>query len=304
MRNALLHMQPIMLRGAGLIGSQVAEKLARKNVPVIIISRNPSRFKTREGFTVIDRADTLAQVTALEQVSAVINLEGKSIAAGIWTKKLKHEILKSRIESVSHLQSLVRKANNPNLKILQASATGYYGDRGSEIMTEAKEPGTGYLSDTCVEWESAAIKAFKADQLATFRISPVLSNEAGVFTVWRRVFRAFLGGRFGSGEQYFSWIHEHDMAELLVHYALNFKPGVVNATAPEPVKNAYLTEVLAAQFKRSAIMHVPQFILSLMPGDFGREMLLASVRAVPKKALADGFEFRFQKFDEAVADLA
>ncbi len=293
-----------MIRGAGLIGSQVAEKLARKNIPVIIISRNPARFRPREGFTVIERSDLTAQVTALEQVSAVINLEGKSIAAGIWTKKLKQEILKSRIESVGHLQALVKKANNPQLKILQASATGYYGDRGTDILTETSEPGSGYLSDTCVEWESAAIKAFKSEQLATFRIAPVLSNQAGVFAVWRRVFRSFLGGRFGNGQQYFSWIHEHDMAELLVHYALNFKPGVVNATAPEPVTNAKLTEVLAAQFKRHAILHVPQFILAHMPGDFGREMLLASVRAVPKRALADGFEFRFAKFAEAVEDLA
>lgn len=297
-------MQPIMLRGVGLIGGQVAEKLARKGIPVIIVSRSPGRFKPREGFTVIDRADALAQVTALEQVSAVINLEGKSIAAGIWTKKLKQEIVKSRLESVAHLAGLVKKANNPKLRILQASATGYYGDRGAEILTEAAEPGSGYLSDTCVEWESAAIKAFRPEQLATFRIAPVLSNQAGVFAVWRRVFRAFLGGRFGSGEQYFSWIHEHDMAELLVHYALGFKPGVINATAPEPVKNAYLTEVLAAQFRRTAILHVPQFILSHIPGDFGREMLLASVRAVPKRALAEGFEFRFQKFAEAVEDLA
>lgn len=297
-------MQPIMLRGVGLIGTQVAEKLSRKGFPVIIISRNPGRFRPRPGFTVIDRNDALAQVTALEQVSAVINLEGKSIAAGIWTKKLKQEIVRSRLESVAHLAGLVKKANNPNLKILQASATGYYGDRGAEILTEASEPGTGYLSDTCVEWESAAIKAFKPDQLATFRIAPVLSNQAGVFAVWRRVFRAFLGGRFGNGEQYFSWIHEHDMAELLVHYAQGFKPGVVNATAPEPVKNAYLTEVLASQFRRTAILHVPQFILSHMPGDFGREMLLASVRAVPKRALAEGFEYRFQKFAEAVEDLA
>ena len=84
-------------------------------------------------------------MTALEQVSAVINLEGKSIAAGIWTKKLKQEILKSRIESVGHLQALVKKANNPQLKILQASATGYYGDRGTDILTETSEPGSGYL---------------------------------------------------------------------------------------------------------------------------------------------------------------
>ena len=176
-------MQPIMLRGAGLIGSQVAEKLARKNIPVVIISRNPSRFRPREGFTVIDRADALAQVTALEQVSGVINLEVKSIAAGIWTKKVKQEILKSRVESVAHLQALVKKANNPQLKILQASATGYYGDRGAEILTEATEPGTGYLSDTCVEWESAAIKAFKPEQHARFLIAPALSNRPEGFTV-------------------------------------------------------------------------------------------------------------------------
>ncbi len=297
-------MQPIIIRGAGLIGSLVAEKLSRKKIPVIVISRNPQRFGSRTGFTVLNRADIEAQVKAAGEAAAIINLEGKSIASGIWTKKLKKEILASRKESVAHLATVVQRAANPDLVILQASATGYYGDRKAEILTEAADPGHGFLADTCVEWESAALKAFKKEKLAIFRIAPVLSNDAGVFTVWRRFFRAFLGGRFGKGEQYFSWIHEHDMADLLVHYVERFSPGIINATAPEPVTNAHLTQVLAEKFKRHAIFHVPEFVLKSIPGDFGREMLLASVRAVPKRALADGYNFRFERFADAAEDLS
>lgn len=293
-----------MIRGAGLIGSLVAEKLIRKQIPVIIVSRNPGRFAPRTKTTVLDRADTSGQVEALKAAAAVINLEGKSIAAGIWTKKLKREIVASRKDSVAHLAAIVTLAANPNLAVLQASATGYYGDRGGDILAENADPGSGFLADTCVEWETAALKAFKKDQLAIFRIAPVLSNRAGVFTVWRRAFRAFMGGRFGKGEQYFSWIHEHDMANLLVYYTEHFSPGTINATAPEPVTNAHLTQVLADKFRRSALFNVPEFVLKAIPGDFGREMLLASVRAVPKRALADGFTFSFERFAEAAEDLS
>lgn len=296
-------MKPVIIRGVGLIGTLVAERLIRRKIPVIVVSRNPQRFGGNSGFRIIHRADIGAQVEAVNEAQAVINLEGKNIAAGIWTKKLKNEIMASRRESVAQLAEVVSKADNPALRILQASATGYYGDRGHEILTETSDPGQGFLADTCVEWESAAMKAFKKERLAIFRIAPVLSNKAGVFAVWRRFFRAFLGGRFGKGDQYFSWIHEFDMAEMLVHYAEHFNPGTVNATAPEPVTNSHLTDVLAEKFKRHAIFHVPEFVLKSLPGDFGREMLLASVRAVPKRAIADGFNFRFERFAEAVEDL-
>lgn len=296
-------MKPVLIRGAGLIGQLVAEKLIRKSIPVIIVSRNPQRFGGKTGFTVLNRADIPGQIEAAKNASAIINLEGKNIA-GVWTKKIKTEIMASRKESVAHLAGIVSKAANPDLNILQASATGYYGDRGADILTETSDPGQGFLADTCVEWESAALKSFRKERLAIFRIAPVLSNKAGVFTVWRRFFRAFLGGRFGKGDQYFSWIHEYDMAEMLVHYAEHFNPGVINATAPEPVTNAALTQILAEKFKRHAIFHVPEFVLKNLPGDFGREMLLASVRAVPKRALADGFSFRFDRFADAAEDLS
>lgn len=297
-------MKAVMIRGAGMIGSLVAEKLVQQGVPVVIVSRNPGRFAASSGMRIIDRADKVAQAEVLRDTSAVVNLEGKSIASGIWTPKVKKEILASRVESVKLLADVVRQARNPELRILQASATGYYGDRGQEILTEAADPGKGFLADTCVEWENAALRSFEKEQLALLRIAPVLSNTAGVFTVWRKVFRAFLGGQFGSGEQFFSWIHEHDMMRMVLHYLEKFTPGVINATAPEPVTNAQLTDELAHAFRRHAVLHVPKFLLKNLPGDFGSEMLLASVRAVPKRALADGFTFTFEKFANAASDLA
>lgn len=297
-------MAAVMIRGVGLIGSLVAEKLIGRGHQVYIVSRTPMRFGNKPAQTVIARDDIEAQRTALEACGAVINLEGKNIAAGVWTRKLKREILQSRLDSVSHLGNIIQRVENPGLRILQASATGYYGDRGDEILTEDADPGAGFLADTCVEWENAARKNYPKDRFALLRIAPVLSNKAGVFLVWRRIFRSFLGGRLGQGTQYLSWIHEHDMAEMLIFYALNFRPGVVNATAPGPVTNAQLTEVIAASLHRPAIFSVPQFVLSALPGDFGKEMLLHSVRAVPRRALADGFEFRFAGFREAVSDLS
>ncbi len=297
-------MAAVMIRGVGLIGSLVSDKLINRGHSVIIVSRNPARFTGRPGQTVIGREDIEAQRKALETCQAVINLEGKNIASGVWTRRLKQEILTSRVDSVAHLGNILRRVDNPDLRILQASATGYYGHRGDEILTEDAEPGTGFLADTCVEWENAALKTYKKGHFAILRIAPVLSNKAGVFLVWRRIFRSFLGGKLGKGTQYVSWIHEHDMAEMLIFYALHFKPGIINATAPGPATNAQLTDVLAASFKRPALFTVPQFVLSALPGDFGKEMLLNSVRAVPKRALADGFEFRFAAIADAVSDLA
>lgn len=297
-------MKAVMLRGVGLIGTLVAEKLMAQRVPVFIVSRDPARFVPKPGVTLIDRADKAGQIAALKEAAAVVNLEGRNIASGIWTAKVKKEIQQSRVQSVALLAELAKSAKNSELRIIQASATGYYGDRGNEVLTETADPGKGFLADTCVEWENAAMRAFDREHLTLMRIAPVLSNASGVFTVWRKAFRAFLGGQLGSGAQFFSWIHEHDMARLILHYLERFSPGIVNATAPEPVTNSQLTDVLSSVFRRHAVLHVPQFLLKHLPGDFGSEMLLASVRAVPKRALADGFTFTFERFETAAADLA
>jgi len=296
-------MQTVMVRGVGLIGSLVVDKLLARGVRVFITSRTPAHFAQRTNLTIIDRSDSTAQIAALKEATAVINLEGKNLARGLWTERNKKEIQTSRKDSVAHLAELMRKVDNPKLKVLQASAVGYYGSRGDTILSEDADPGSGFLADTCVDWESAALKSFKRDNLAVFRIAPVLSNRGGVFPIWRRSFRVFLGARSGDGKQYFSWIHEDDIAEMFIYYLEKFSPGAINATSPEPLTNRLLTEILMEKFSRKAVLHLPKFIAARLPGGFGREMLLASTRAVPKRALADGFEFRFRTFADAAEDL-
>ncbi|MCS6971781.1 MAG: TIGR01777 family oxidoreductase [Turneriella sp.] len=291
----------VVLRGVGLIGSLVADKLRSRGDSVVIVSRQPGRFAPSQ--KVISRSDTEAQLEALSDCDAVINLEGANIAR-VWTKSYKEEIRQSRIESVTQLGALVREVQNPRLKILQASATGFYGDRGDTLLDEQSPPGGGFLAQVCVEWEKAASDHYPQGRFALFRIAPVLSRRGGIFPIWRNLFRRFLGGRLGSGRQFFSWIHEQDMAELLLFYLDHFAAGAINACAPQPITNREMTQILADTFGRPALIPVPSFVLSALPGGFGQEMLLSSVRTVPARALKDGFRFRFGDFAAAVADLA
>jgi uncharacterized protein (TIGR01777 family) len=179
---------------------------------------------------------------------------------------------------------------------------GFYGNRGDELLTESSAPGTGFLADTCVQWEAAAQPAREAGiRVVHLRIGIVLSSKGGALTAMLPAFRFGLGGRLGSGKQWMSWIALEDLTVVIEHAINNSElSGPVNAVAPNPITNAEFTRTLAGVLSRPAIIPVPTFALKLLPGGLGKEALLASARVVPEVLLKRNFGFQFPTLEHAL----
>ncbi|RMD85562.1 MAG: TIGR01777 family protein, partial [Candidatus Dadabacteria bacterium] len=238
--------------------------------------------------------------------AAVVHLAGAGIADARWSKQRKLEILRSRTEP---LRALLRAAQElppserPSV-LVSASAVGVYGDRGDELLDETSEPGRGFLAEVCRQWEAAALEGGAAGlRVVILRFGLVLDPSGGALGRLLPVFRLGLGGRLGSGRQWLSWIHVGDLAAM-IRWALETADlcGVVNAVAPEPVRNADFTRVLAAAVGRPAFLHVPRWVLKLVLGELATA-LLASQRVRPAVAERLGFKFAYPRLDRALEDL-
>jgi uncharacterized protein (TIGR01777 family) len=188
--------------------------------------------------------------------------------------------------------------------LVSASAIGYYGDRGDEILTENSAPGAGFLSSLCKDWEQAALAARDFGlRTSALRIGLVLGRDGGALPAMLKPFRAGFGARFGSGKQWLSWIHIDDLIRLLLFVAdMAAIEGAVNATSPEPVTNAQFTNALAAAVHRRARFAAPKFAIKLALGEMG-ETLFESQRVIPKRAQESGFVFEYPQLDRALATL-
>jgi uncharacterized protein len=235
---------------------------------------------------------------------AIIHLSGESIA-GRWTAAKKARIRDSRVVSTKNLSDALAKSERPPKTFLCASAIGYYGNRGDEILTEESPSGTGFLSEVCGEWEAATHPAANAAiRTVNLRTGLVLSPDGGALTQMLLPFRLGLGGRIGSGCQWWSWIHIEDFVAA-VHHILhdNSLRGPVNMTSPNPVTNVEFTRTLAAVLRRPAILPVPAFAARLAFGELADEGLLASARVEPRGLITGGFEFKFPQLGSALQDL-
>jgi len=241
----------------------------------------------------------------LDGTDGVINLSGESIGGRRWTRKQKARIHDSRILATRSIVTAVRSLARPPRFLLNASGVGYYGFRDDEIITEESGPGPDFLATVCREWEAEAMGAEKAGtRVAVARSGVVLYRDGGVLEQMARPFKWFVGGRLGPGRQYVSWIHREDWIAL-VRFLLGSEEsrGAFNATAPAPVTNAELTEVLARALHRPAFMRAPAFALKLALGEMAEALLLASQRAVPARALDAGFAFKYPTLSEAVGEI-
>ena len=235
---------------------------------------------------------------------AVIHLSGESVA-GRWTAAKKARIRESRVVSTKNLSEALVRYEKPPKTFLCASAIGYYGNRGDEVLTEPSPSGTGFLSDVCREWEAATHTAANAAiRTVNLRIGLVLSRNGGALQQMLLPFSLGLGGKIGSGRQWWSWIHIEDFVAA-VHHILrdNSLGGPVNMTSPNPVTNAEFTRTLAKVLKRPAILPVPAFAARLAFGELADEALLASARVEPKTLITNGFEFKFPQLRSALGHL-
>lgn len=234
-----------------------------------------------------------------EGSDAVVHLAGEPVAQR-WTREARERIRSSRVDGTRAVVDALSRLPNPPATLISASAIGYYGSRGDEVLTESSKPGDDFLARMAVEWEREAQKF--AARVVMPRVAVVIGH-GGALKKMLPPFKFGVGGRIGDGKQWMSWIHVEDMISLIIFLMEN--PGVsgaVNASSPNPVRNADFTRELASALHRPAIFPVPAFALKLMFGEMS-EMVMASQRVVPTAALDAGFSFRFPEIGAALRDV-
>ncbi len=235
----------------------------------------------------------MIDLAGLENHDAVVHLAGESIASGRWTPARKQRIRESRVKGTQLLAQTVANLRNPPRVLVGASAIGYYGDRGSEILREDSSPGAGFLPEVCRAWESAAAAAAAAGiRVVHPRIGIVLSTHGGALAKMLLPFRMGAGGNLGHGTQYMSWISLRDLCRAIVH-AIRTESlrGPINAVSPQPATNAEFTKALGVALHRPTIFPVPAFGARLAFGEMADALLLASTRVVPQRLQESGFRF-------------
>jgi uncharacterized protein (TIGR01777 family) len=286
----------------GLIGSALVSSLAADGHEVLRFTRSPS---PGQGAAHWDPASGSIDSEALSKAAAVVHLAGRSIVAPRWTPKVKREILTSRIRGTRLLaETLAGLAGGPRA-LVTASGIHYYGDRGDEVLTETAPGGEGFLADVCHQWESAADPARDAG-IRTVHGRPglVQTTRSGPLALQLPLFRLGLGGRLGSGRQWWSWVTLDDVVGIYRH-ALHTAElsGPVNATAPNPVTNAEYSATLARVVARPALLPVPSFAPKLLLGELAEDLIFSSIRVHPAAAEATGYSFRHADLEPALGDL-
>ena len=299
---ALPPRQTVLVTGAtGFIGRKLVSALTVAGHDVIVLARDPARAASLSPpFRLITGLWQLPDDT---HIDAIVNLAGEPVANGLWTVAKRHRILASRLRMTGNIVRLIRRLAAKPAVLVSASAIGWYGARGDEILTEADsgKPCFGY--SVCADWERAAVQAERFGvRVVRLRIGLVLGTEGGMLANMLAPFEYGLGGKLGSGGQWMPWIALDDMVRLIAYaVATPSLSGPVNATAPEPVRNATFTQELARALHRPAFMWLPAAPLRLLGGDMAEELLLTGQRVVPDKALKSGFVFRHPQLRGALA---
>jgi uncharacterized protein (TIGR01777 family) len=295
-------MKIVVAGGSGFLGGPLRHALASAGHAVINLTRrHPPRGSDEVHWMPDGTAGEWARV--VEDATAVVNLAGEGIADRRWTDARKRAILESRLAATRSLVAAIEQASKPPRALVSASAVGYYGPRGDEIVDETTPPGPDFLANVCLEWERAAERAAKATRVAIIRTGLVLHPEGGALGQMLLPFKLGVGGPTGSGRQYMPWIHRDDWLEI-VKWLIGepAASGAFNGSAPAPVRNAEFGRALGKALHRPAILPTPAFALRLLFGELS-ELLLTGQRVVPARALEMGFEFRFRRLEEALKDL-
>ncbi len=291
----------IAVSGAsGLIGSQLAAFLRTGGHQVDpLVRKSPS-----EGSNEIrwNPSDGTVDTSRLEGVDGVVHLAGENIAGGRWTEERKRAVLDSRVRGTEAIAKAVARLDRKPKVLVVASAVGFYGARGEEILTEDSEPGQGFLTEVCQAWEDAARPAEDAGiRVVKLRIGIVLAAAGGALATMLPAFKLGVGGVVGSGRQYMSWIALDDVIGLAHHVLMNDEVrGPVNATAPHPVTNRELTKTLGRVLGRPTVLPVPSFAIKAMFGEMGDSLLLQGSRVLPKRAEESSFSFLYPDLEAAL----
>jgi hypothetical protein len=232
----------------------------------------------------------------------VVHLAGENIASGRWNAARKARIRDSRVEGTALLARTLAELENPPSVLVCASAIGYYGDRGDEVLTEDSIPADDFLGTVCREWEAASAPAAEAGiRVVSLRFGVILARSGGALAKMLTPFKMGAGGKVGSGQQFMSWISLDDAVRTIDHaIATSDLSGPVNAVSPNPVTNAEFTRALGGELRRPTVLPMPAFAARLAFGEMADALLLASARVQPKRLVESGFEFRHPEIAPAL----
>lgn len=284
-----------IIGASGWLGQNLSKALKEKGWTVTGFSR--SRRPT--GDVIWRQWDGEGEIN-VAGLDAVINLAGEAIDQR-WTEARKIEFRKSRVDLTERLVQEI--AGSEVRVLLNASATGFYGDRGADELSEGEPVGKGYLAELCRDWEGAAASAQNL-RVCLLRTGVVLGSGGRAWEKMHGIFKFGIGGKLGSGAQWMPWIHLVDEINAIIYCLENELSGPVNLVAPESVTNKQFTKVIGRVLKRPTILPAPAFMLKLLLGDFAKEGLLASTRALPEKLLQSHFEFRYPEIESALRECA
>ncbi len=291
----------ILVSGAsGLIGSALVSALEELGCPVIRLTRKP----TAGGNALAWDPSRALPPELVSGFEAVIHLAGEPVAAR-WTAAKKNAIFDSRVVGTKYLSEALAHAPQPPRVLISASAIGYYGDGGDEIVNENSPSGEGFLPEVCREWEAATRPAAEAGiRTVQIRIGVVLSAAGGALKEMLPPFRAGLGAKIGDGPQWMSWIHIEDLVGAILYILNNDRlEGPVNVVAPAPVRNLEFTKILASVLHRPAILRIPTFAVRMIFGEMADEVLLGSQRVEPEKLIRSGFDFKYANLRSALQEI-
>jgi uncharacterized protein len=294
----------ILISGAtGLVGTKLTAALRADGHTVAHLVRPGAALLP--GNVPWNPAAGLLDPAALEGADAVVNLSGASIGDGRWTPARKQVLRSSRVDSTRVLVDALAQMKRKPRVLVSASATGIYGDRGDEVLTESSAPGEDFLAKLARDWEAAAKRA-EANGIRTVlaRSGVILSTSGGALARMLPPFKLCLGGRLGTGKQWMSWVAMEDVLGILrAAIADERYSGPINMVSPNPVQNAEFTRALAEMLHRPAIFPAPAFALRMALGEMADALLLSSQRAHPERVLAAGYPFRFNHIEPALRAL-
>jgi len=297
----LIAMKIAVTGSTGLVGEAFIDDAKHHGDEIVrVVRSNP-----QPGDCLWNVKDETIDAAALEGVDAVVHLAGENIAEGSWNEAKRKRIVESRSNGTQLIAKTIAKLQNPPQVLISASATGYYGSRADEVLTEESAPGEGFLVDVCRQWEESAEPARAAGiRVAHPRIGIVLTPKGAALKKMLLPFKMGVGGRVGSGQQWWSWITLPDLINC-IRFAIENESitGPFNAVSPQPLTNADFTKVLASVLSRPAFFPVPAFGLRMLLGQMADDLLLASTRVQPVVLENAGYQFVHPDLETALRDL-
>jgi uncharacterized protein len=298
-------MKVFMTGGTGFVGTYLSRELAEAGHDITILTRKERTSSPDQpgiGYLVGDPNREGPWMAAVSEHDWIINLAGASIF-NRWTEASKKEIMESRVQTTRNLVKALAAGDRARI-FCSTSAIGYYGPRGEEELTEDSAPDAGFLGEVAWNWEAEALKAQDLGvRVVITRFGIVLGKAGGALDQMVPMFKKFLGGRLGSGLQWFSWMHQQDQARAFLFIQEHPEiSGPVNFTAPNPVRNRDLTKALGQVLHRPTFAAAPEFMVRLVMGEFA-DSLLTGQKVFPKRLLDAGFKFTFPTIEGALQDL-